>query len=91
MIADMFNNKKPNPIATKLFIRGGKLNTSLVFISQFYFAVPKSIRLTSTHYLTMKIPNKREFPQIAFNHSSDIDLQHFMNLHKSELKNHILL
>ena len=27
----------------------------------------------------MKIPNKRELQQIAFNHSSDIDFQDFMN------------
>ena len=30
----------------------------------------------------MKIPNKRELQQIAFNHSSDIDFQDFMNLYK---------
>ena len=44
MIADMLSNKKlqsSNPIATELFIRGGKLNTSLVYITQSYFTVPK--------------------------------------------------
>ena len=41
MIADMFINKKPNPIVTELFIKGRKLNISLVFITQSYFAVPK--------------------------------------------------
>ena len=30
----------------------------------------------------MKIPNKRELQQIAFNHSSDIDFQDFINLYK---------
>ena len=30
----------------------------------------------------MKIQNKRERQQIAFNHLSDIDFQDFMNLHK---------
>ena len=30
----------------------------------------------------MKITNKRELQQIAFNHSSDIDFQDFMNLYK---------
>ena len=30
----------------------------------------------------MKIPNKRELQQIAFNHSSDIDFQDFMGLYK---------
>ena len=82
MIADMLSNKKLNPIVTELFIRGRKLNISLVFITQSYFAVPKNIRLNSTHYFVMKIPNKRELQQIAFNHSSDIDFQDFMNLYK---------
>ena len=30
----------------------------------------------------MKIPNKRELQQIAYNHSSDIDCKDFMNLYK---------
>ena len=59
-IADMISNKKRNPILAELFIRGRKLNTSLVFITQSYFAAPKNIGLNSTHYFVMKIPNKRE-------------------------------
>ena len=47
-IAEMLINKKINPIVTELFIRSRKLNISLVFITQSYFAVPKSIRLNST-------------------------------------------
>ena len=82
MIADMLRNKKVNPIVTDLFIRGRKLNISLVFITQSYFATPKNIRRDLTHYFVMKIPNKRELQQIAFNHSSDIDFQDFMNLYK---------
>ena len=81
-IADMLSNKKLNPIVTELFIRGRKLNISLVFITQSYFAASKNIRLNSTHYFVMKIPNKRELQQIAFDHSSDIDFQDFMNLQK---------
>ena len=82
MIADMLSNKKLNPVVTELFIRGKKLNISLVFIKQSYFTVSKNIRLNSTHYFIMKIPNKRELQQIAFNHSSDIDFQDFINLYK---------
>ena len=82
MINDMLNNKKPNPIVTELFISGRKINICLVFITQSYFAVPKNIRPNSTHYFVMKFPNKRELQQIAFNHSSDIDFQDFMNLYK---------
>ena len=82
MIADTISNEKLNPIVTKLFIRGRKLNGSLIFITQSYFDVPKNIRLHSTHYFIMKIPNKRKFQQIAFNHSSDIHFKYFINLHK---------
>ena len=60
MIADMINNKKLNPIVTELFIRGRKLNISIVFILQSYFKVPKDVRLNSTHFFIMKILNKRE-------------------------------
>ena len=81
-MADMLSNKKLNPIVTELFIRGRKLNISLVFITQSYFAVPKNIRLNSTHYFVMKIPIKREIQQIAFNRSSAIDFQNLMNLYK---------
>ena len=75
MIADMLSNKTFNPIVTELLIRGRKLNISLVFITQSYFAVPKNIGLNSTHYFIMKIPNKQELQQIASNHSSDIDFK----------------
>ena len=44
--------------------------------------MPINIRLNCTHYFIMKIPNKQELQQIAFNHSSDIDFQDFMNLYK---------
>ena len=57
----MLSDKKLNPIGTELFIRGGKLNISLVFITKSYFTVPKNIRLNSTHYFVIKIPSKREF------------------------------
>ena len=73
MITDMRSNKKLNPIVTELFIRSRKLNISLVFITESYFAVPKNIRLHSAHYFIVKIPNKQELQQIAFNHSSDIN------------------
>ena len=59
MVAEMLSNKKLNPIVTKLFIRGRKLNISLAFITQSYFAVPKNIRLNSAQYFVMKITIKR--------------------------------
>ena len=83
MIADILSNKKLNLIVTELFVRGRKLNICLVFVTKSYFAVPKNIRLNLTHYFVINIPNKRELQQIAFNHSSDIDFQGFMNLYKT--------
>ena len=82
MIADMLLNKRLNPIQTELFITRRKLNISLVFITQYFFVVPKKIRLNSTHYSVITIPNKRHLQQITFNHSSDTDFQDFMNLCK---------
>ena len=54
MIADMINNKKLNSIVTELFIRGRKLNISLVFITQSYFKVPKDVRLNTTYLFQIK-------------------------------------
>ena len=71
----MINNKKLNPIVIELFIRGR--NISVVFITQFYFKVSKDVRLNSTYFFIMKIPNKRELQQIVLNHSSDIDFKDF--------------
>ena len=78
----MINKNKLNPVVTELFIRGRKLNISIVFITQSYFKVPKDVRLNSTHFFIMKIPNKRELQQIALNHSSNIDFKDFMNIYK---------
>ena len=82
MIADMINNKKLDPVLTELFIRGRKLNISIVFITQSYFKVPQDVRLNSTHFFITRIPKKRELQQIALNHSSDIDFKDFIKIYK---------
>ena len=56
----MISNKKVDPIVTELFVRGRKLSISVVFITQLYFTVPKNVRLNSTIFFIMKIPNKQE-------------------------------
>ena len=78
MIADMINNKKLNSTVTELFIRGRKPNIYLVFITRSYFKGPKDVRLNTTHFFIMKIPNKRELQQIAISHSSE----DFINIYK---------
>ena len=82
LIADIINNKKLNPVVSELFIRGRKLNISIIFISQSYFKVPKDVRLNSTHFCIVKIPNKRELQQITLNHSPDIDFKDFIKIYK---------
>ena len=59
IIADMESNKILTPIVIKLFLRAKKKNVLLVFISQSYFKLPKTVRLNATHHFIMKIPKKR--------------------------------
>ena len=86
MITDIMSNKKFQIIIKELFIRCRKLNISLVFITQSYFSVPKDVRLNSTHYLIMKINNKRELKNIAINHSADIDYKDFIKIYTECLR-----
>ena len=60
MIADIMSNIKFQAVVKKFFIRSRKFNISLVFTTQSYFSIPNEVRLNSTHYLIMKINNKRE-------------------------------
>ena len=78
----MIHDKKLNSIVTELFIRGRKLNISLVFITQSCFKVPKDVRLNTSHFFIAKISNKRELQQIAINHSSDINTKDFANIYR---------
>ena len=64
MIADMAHGKKLNSIVTELFIRGIKLNTSLVFITQSYFKVPKDVRLNTSYFLSQKFEIKDNFNKL---------------------------
>ena len=75
MIADMIHSKKLNSVVTELFIRGGKLNISLVFITQSYFKVPKDVRLNTI--FVAKITNQIKLQQIAINQSRDINTKDF--------------
>ena len=64
MIVDMINNKKLNPVVLELFIRGRKLNISIVFIMQSYFKVQKDVRLNSTHFFIAKFLIKKNFNKL---------------------------
>ena len=76
MIADIMSNKKIQAVVKVLFIRCRKLNVLP------YFSVLNDARLNSTHYLIMKIDNKKELQNIAINHSADIDYEDFMKIYR---------
>ena len=82
LIADIMTNKNFQSVIKELFIRCRKINISLVFITQSYFSVPKDVRLNLTHYLIMKINNKRELQNIAINHSADIGYKDFIKIYR---------
>ena len=58
------------------------MNISIVYITQSYFRVPKDVRLNTSHFFIMKIPNKRELQQITLNHSCDTDFKDFIKAYK---------
>ena len=82
MTGNMLSNKRLNQIVSELFMRGRKLNIFLVFITQSYIVVPKNVKLNSSYYFIMKIPNRKELQNNQFNHLPDIDFKEFINLYK---------
>ena len=53
------------------------MNISIVFITQSYFRALKDARLNSTHYILMKICNKKELKSIAEEKSGNLDYKDF--------------
>ena len=81
MIADIMRSEKFKAIVKELFIRCRKLNISIVFITQSYFRTPKDVRLNSTHYILMKISNKKELKSIAEENLSHLDFKDFLKIY----------
>ena len=81
MIADIMRSDKFKAIVKGLFIRCRKLNISIVFITQSYFRTPKDARLNSTHYILMKISNKKELKSIAEENSGHLDFKGFLKIY----------
>ena len=90
IIADIMTDKKFQTIIKELFTRCGKLDISLVFTTQSYFSISKEVRLNSTHYLLMKVYNKRNLQQIAISHSADNDYKAFRKIYRKLQVNHTL-
>ena len=57
----------------------GMINNKKLWIA---IVVELLIVYSITHFFIIKIPNKREFQQIAFNHLLGIGFEEFMDLHK---------
>ena len=76
MIADIMRSEK-----FKAIVRCRKLNISIVFITQSYFRTPKDARLNSTHYIFMKIGNKKELKSIAEENSGHLDFKDFSKIY----------
>ena len=80
MIADIEYNKNFKRIIKELFYRARKINVSIVFITQSYFRALKDARLNSTHYILMKIGNKKELKRIAEEKSGHLDYKDFLKI-----------
>ena len=80
MTADIEYNKSFKRIIKELFYRARKINVSIVFITQSYFTALKDARLNSTHYILMKIGNKKELKRIAEEKSGHLDYKFFKNI-----------
>ena len=81
MIDDIMRSEKFTAIVKELFIRCRKLNISIVFITQSYFRAPKDARSNSTHYILMKMGNKKELKSIAGENSGHLDVKDFLNIY----------
>ena len=81
IIADIMTNKTFQAMIKELFIKCRKLNISHLFLTQYYFSVPK-FKSKFTHYMTMKTNNKRELQNIATNHFANIDYKDFMKIYR---------
>ena len=81
MIADIEYNKNFKRIIKELFYTARKINVSIVFITQSYFRALKDARLNSTHYIIMKINNKKELKRIAEEKSGYLDYKDFLKMY----------
>ena len=81
MIADIEYNKNFKRIIKELFYRARKINVSIVFITQSYFRALKDARFNSTHYILMKIGNKKGLKRIAEEKSGHLDYKDFLKIY----------
>ena len=83
MIADIMSNKKFQAIIKELFITSREIKINLCFLTQSYFITPKDVRSNCTHYVILKVNNKRELQNIAINYSADIDYRDVLKIYRN--------
>ena len=81
MIVDIEYNKNFKRIIKELFYRARKINVSIVFITQSYFRALKDARLNSTHYILMRLGNKKELKRISEEKSDHLDYKDFFKMY----------
>ena len=81
MIPDIEYNNNFKRIIKELFYRARKINVSIVFMTQSYFRALKDAALNSTHYILMKIANKKELKTIAEEKSGHLDYKSFLKIY----------
>ena len=89
MIADIMTNKKFQSIIKELFIRCRKINISLVFITQSYFAVPKDVRLNSRHFLIIKSIRRENYKVLQLIILQILIITNLLKFIENVQKNHI--
>ena len=82
-ISKVMSNKKEQKELKELYIRCRKINVGLCFLTQFYFSVPKDVRLHYIHYVAFKLNTKKELQNIAINHSSGIGYKDFVKIYRN--------
>ena len=81
VIADIEYNTNFKRIIKELFYSASKINVSIIFITQSYFRALKDARLNSTHYILVKIGNKKELKRIAEEKSGNLDYKDFLEMY----------
>lgn len=74
--------KRTQAQISQYFIRGGKQGWSMIYISQSYFGIPKTIRINSKYVILGWNLTQRDLGIICRDFPTDIPIKTFINLYK---------
>ncbi|DBA02149.1 TPA: hypothetical protein N0F65_004784 [Lagenidium giganteum] len=80
----VLEQKKTQAEIAQYFIRGRKLGWSMVYISQSYFGVPKTIRINSQYVVLGRNLTERDLKIICADFPSDRPIKEFITIYKRE-------